>query len=127
VLIVAVVCLAGVGLLLGGYPGAALVPVMAIVLAIPGEQAIGGSAARVAGVLPWLLAGLLAAASAFGAVGEHLALSGDIGLEVSAPANTIPQVICLIVVAGLAAALLGPALERNRDQRQNWNSLQSCV
>jgi hypothetical protein len=44
-------------------------------------------------------------ASACGAVGEHLALSGDIGLEVSAPANAIPQVICLIVVGGMAAAL----------------------
>jgi hypothetical protein len=54
---------------------------------------------------PWLLAGLLMVASACGAVGEHLALSGDIGLEVSAPANAIPQVICLILVGGMAAAL----------------------
>ncbi len=119
-LVVAVVCLAGVGLILGGYPGAIMVPVAAIVFTVPAGE-------RVATIRPWLLGGLLVAASACGAVGEHLALSGDIGLEVSAPANTIPQVICLIVVAGLAGALLSPALERNRDQRQNWNSLQSCV
>jgi hypothetical protein len=44
-------------------------------------------------------------AAACGAVGEHLALSGDIGLVVSAPANAIPQVTCLIVIGGMAAAL----------------------
>jgi hypothetical protein len=54
---------------------------------------------------PWLLAGLLMLAAACGAVGEHLALSGDIGLIVSAPANAIPQVVCLIVIGGMAAAL----------------------
>jgi arabinofuranan 3-O-arabinosyltransferase len=94
----AAVILAGAGLVLGGYPGALLVPAAAFAfgfLARTRHQEAG----------PWLLASLLLVASACGAVGEHLALSGDIGLEVSAPANAIPQVICLIVVGGMAAAL----------------------
>jgi hypothetical protein len=104
--------LAGAGLVLGGYPGAILVPFSALVFSIParGWRVLSS---------PWVLAGLLFAASACGAVGEHLALSGDIGLVVSAPANAIPQVICLIVVGGLAAALLRPAAEPNRDRQQN--------
>jgi hypothetical protein len=92
------VVLAGAGLVLGGYPGALLVP--AATFAFLG---LAGTRHRETG--PWLLAGLLLVASACGAVGEHLALSGDIGLVVSAPANAIPQVICLIVVGGMAAAL----------------------
>jgi arabinofuranan 3-O-arabinosyltransferase len=103
--------LAGVGLGLGGYPGAVLVPAATLVFSIPARRWVLSS--------PWVLAGLLFAASACGAVGEHLALSGDIGLVVSAPANAIPQVICLIVVGGLAAALLRPAAEPNRDQQPN--------
>jgi hypothetical protein len=94
----AAVILAGAGLVLGGYPGTLLVPAAAFAfgfLARTRRQEAG----------PWLLASLLLVASACGAVGEHLALSGDIGLEVSAPANAIPQVICLIVVGGMAAAL----------------------
>jgi len=94
----AAVVLAGAGLVLGGYPGALLVPAAAF--------AFGGLArTRRQETGPWLLASLLLVASACGAVGEHLALSGDIGLEVSAPANAIPQVICLIVVGGMASAL----------------------
>ncbi len=97
-LIAAAVVLAGAGLVLGGYPGALLVPAAAF--------AFGGLArTRHRETGPWLLAGLLLVASACGAVGEHLALSGDIGLVVSAPANAIPQVICLIVIGGMAAAL----------------------
>jgi len=94
--------LAGAGLLLGGYPGAVLVPAAA--LTFMGMARNGRRAQDV----PWLLAGLLVVASACGAVGEHLALSGDTGLVVSAPANAIPQVICLIVIGGLAAALIRP-------------------
>ena len=79
-------------------PGALLVPAATFAFA-------GLARTRHQETGPWLLAGLLLVASACGAVGEHLALSGDIGLEVSAPANAIPQVICLIVVGGMAAAL----------------------
>jgi hypothetical protein len=94
----AAVVLAGAGLLLGGYPGALLVPAAAF-----GFAGLARTRRRETG--PWLLAGLLMLAAACGAVGEHLALSGDIGLIVSAPANAIPQVVCLIVIGGMAAAL----------------------
>ena len=102
--------LAGAGLVLGGYPGAALVPAAALVFMNLGRRAPS---------VPWLLAGLLVVASACGAIGEHLALSGDIGLIVSAPANAIPQVICLIVVGGLAAALIRPAPAGHPDQAED--------
>jgi arabinofuranan 3-O-arabinosyltransferase len=94
----AAVVLAGAGLVLGGYPGALLVPAATFAFAWLAGTRHGETG-------PWLLAGLLLVASACGAVGEHLALSGDIGLVVSAPANAIPQVICLIVVAGMVAAV----------------------
>jgi arabinofuranan 3-O-arabinosyltransferase len=94
----AVVILAGAGLVLGGYPGALLVPAATFAFA-------GLARTRRRDTGPWLLAGLLMLAAACGAVGEHLALSGDIGLVVSAPANAIPQVTCLIVIGGMAAAL----------------------
>ena len=90
--------LAGTGMVLGGYPGALLVPAATVAFA-------GLARTRRRETAPWLLAGLLLLASACGAVGEHLALSGDIGLIVSAPANAIPQVVCLIVIGGMAAAL----------------------
>jgi len=105
--------LAGTGLVLGGYPGAVLVPAAALTclgLARNGRRQQD---------VPWLLASLLVVAAACGAVGEHLALSGDSGLVVSAPANAIPQVICLIVIGGMAAALIrpatGPRTEGKRD------------
>jgi hypothetical protein len=96
--VVACAVLAGAGLVLGGYPGAILVPAAALLCLHRFPRARS----------PWLLGGLLLIASACGAVGEHLALSGDIGSLVSAPANAIPQVICLIVVGGMAAALIRP-------------------
>jgi len=98
-LAVACVPLAGAGLLLGGYAGAVLLPVATVLFAAPAPRL------RIL-ASPWVLAGLLAAAAVSGAVGEHLLLSGDSGAVVSAPANAIPQVICLIVIAGLAAALI---------------------
>jgi hypothetical protein len=49
-----------------------------------------------------------------GAIGQHLVLSGDAGPLVSATANVIPQVICLVVVGGLTAALLRTALGRGK-------------
>ena len=91
--------LAVLGLLLGGYPGAIIVPAVTAGLCVPprGWRAVP---------LPWLLGGLLIVASVVGAVGEHLSLSGEVGLLVSAPANAIPQIICLIAVGGMAAALI---------------------
>src|SRR5262249_39298655 len=61
------------GLWLGGYPGAVLLPVaVGVFLGVS-----RGSRGRLAG--PWLLAGLMLAAAAAGAVGQHLVLSGDNG------------------------------------------------
>ena len=113
--------LAAVGLVLGGYPGAVLLPIVTGLLRLrlrrrsPGrhgrDQWDWESAGR-----PLLLGGLLAVASAIGAVGEHLVYSGDSGLTVTVTANAIPQFICLFVVGGLAAACLqgddGPAAPR---------------
>jgi arabinofuranan 3-O-arabinosyltransferase len=96
------VCLAGLGLVLGGYPGAVLVPAAAV--------AFGGWR-RLAGWRGWLAAGLFVVASAVGAAGEHMVFSGDGGLLVTALSNAVPQVICLIVVGALAAALLAAPRE----------------
>jgi len=90
--------LVAAGVVLGGYPGAILVP------------AVAGALYFLAG--PRVLGGLFAVALIVGAIGEHLVFSGATGPFVTAAANTIPQVICLIVVGGLAAALLCPARGR---------------
>ncbi|MGH3248212.1 MAG: alpha-(1-_3)-arabinofuranosyltransferase domain-containing protein, partial [Trebonia sp.] len=97
-------CLATAGLVLGGYPGALLVPAAAGVLCVtgPGRRAASD---------PRLLSGLFAVALVAGATGQHLASAGQAGPLVSALANAIPQISCLIVVGGLAAALLRARLE----------------
>jgi arabinofuranan 3-O-arabinosyltransferase len=97
-------CLAAAGLVLGGYPGALLVPAVAGVLCLPGPG-------RRAASDPRLLSGFFAAALAVGAIGQHLASAGQAGPLVSTLANAIPQVICLVVVGGIAAALLRARLE----------------
>jgi arabinofuranan 3-O-arabinosyltransferase len=97
------VSLAAAGLVLGGYPGAVLLPAVTGVLRIPARGWRVLSA-------PQLLGALFVGASVVGAVGEHLVYSGATGPIVSAAANAIPQVICLIVVGGLAAALCRPAM-----------------
>ena len=90
--------LVAAGVVLGGYPGAILVP------------AVAGALYFLAG--PRVLGGLFVVALIVGVIGEHLVFSGATGPFVTAAANTIPQVICLIVVGGLAAALLCPARGR---------------
>ena len=101
------VLLAVVGLVLGGYLGAVVVPAVAGVRCVcvppPGWRVLRD---------PWLLGGIFAVALVVGVIGQHLVLSGDAGPLVSATANAIPQVICLVVVGGLAAALLRSALRR---------------
>jgi hypothetical protein len=62
---------------------------------------------------PWLLGGVFAVALVVGVIGQHLVLSGYAGPFVSALANAIPQLICLVVVGGLTAALLRTALRRD--------------
>jgi arabinofuranan 3-O-arabinosyltransferase len=55
-----------------------------------------------------LLTGLLVVAAACGATGEHLLLAGHSGLLVTALSDAIPQVICLVIVGRLMAALILP-------------------
>jgi arabinofuranan 3-O-arabinosyltransferase len=103
--------LAAAGLVLGGYPGAVLLPVVTGLLRFCSRGRPRGRHSRDHrdwdnAVRPLLLGGLLAVASAIGAVGEHMVYFGDSGLAVTATADAIPQVICLLVVGGLAAACL---------------------
>jgi arabinofuranan 3-O-arabinosyltransferase len=98
--------LAGVGVLIGGYPGAIVLPVATVILLwMPGA----GSRAR-----PLLIGGLFVVAAVAGAIGENLVYSGDTGPVVTLASNGIPQVACLLVIAGLIAAGLarpGPETE----------------
>jgi hypothetical protein len=112
VAVIACLSLAAAGLLLGGYPGAVLLPVVTGLLSFPprGWQGRGWqdwSASR----RPLLVGGLFAVASVIGAVGEHLLYSGDGGPLVTATVGLIPQVICLLVIGGLAAACLDSYLD----------------
>jgi hypothetical protein len=90
------------GLWLGGYLGAVLLPVaVGVFLGIS-----RGSRGRLAG--PWLVAGLMLAAAAAGAVGQRLVVSGDNGTVELWLADGIPQVICLLIVGWLTAVLIRP-------------------
>jgi hypothetical protein len=55
---------------------------------------------------PWVLAGLMLVVSVVGAVGEHVLLAGNSGFVVTGLVNAIPQVICLVVIGRLMAALI---------------------
>jgi len=96
------------GLWLGGYPGAVLLPVAVGVFV----GVSWGSRGRLAG--PWLVAGLMLAAAAADAMGQHLVLSGDNGPVALWLADGIPQVICLLIIGWLAAALIRPGLGQGR-------------
>jgi hypothetical protein len=90
------------GLWLGGYPGAVLFPVAVGVF-------LGFSRGSRRGMVdPWLVAGLMLAASAAGAVGEHLVLGGGSGPVALWLADGIPQIICLLIIGRLTAALIRP-------------------
>jgi arabinofuranan 3-O-arabinosyltransferase len=94
------------GFWLGGFPGAV------IVLAATGLFTAAFSyrhAHRIWLELcrPWLLAALILAATISGVAGEQiLATSGTTSPLVTTLSNTAPQIICLVAVARLAAALL---------------------
>jgi hypothetical protein len=95
------VSLAGTGLVLGGYPGAILLPAASglFLVRVRGRRVPSG---------PWLLGGLFGGTAVIGAIGEHLIFSGDSGRLVAALSNVVPQVSCLIVIAGLVAAACQP-------------------
>jgi arabinofuranan 3-O-arabinosyltransferase len=92
------VVLAVSGLLLGGYPGTIALPVLTAVfmLQVRGRRLTPG---------PALLGGLFFAAAVIGAIGQHMVYAGESGPIVTAAYNAAPQVICLIVLAVLAASL----------------------
>jgi len=94
----AVPALTVAGLLLGGYPGAVLLPAATalFLVRIRGRGIFPG---------PRLLAGLFAAVAVTGAVGEQMIVSGSSGHLVTTLSNVIPQAGCLVVIAGLAAGL----------------------
>jgi arabinofuranan 3-O-arabinosyltransferase len=98
--------LALAGLWLGGYPGAVILPVaVGVFLGVS-----RGSRGRLAD--PWLVAGLMLAAAAADAVGEHLVLGGDNGTVALWLGDGIPQIICLLIIGRLAAELIGPGLDQ---------------
>jgi arabinofuranan 3-O-arabinosyltransferase len=97
------------GFWLAGYPGAAIVPAATALFAVAARRADRN---RLWSGLssPWLLAGLTVAASAVAAAGQHILFAGASGLVVTVLDNAAPQVICLLIVARLAAALLLPPI-----------------
>ena len=104
------------GLWLGGYPGAVIVPAATGLFLLSNADFLVLADGRSAlGRLwrPRVLAGLLLAASICGAAGEHLQQAGNSGLIVPALLSGVPQIIGLIIVGRLAAALIlslpGPA------------------
>ncbi len=121
--------LAFAGLWLGGYPGALILPVATAGFLAAGPRS-RASRVRPPGLRvrrpgpwlrppgpsrsgswitsPWLVAGLLLAATVAGVAGEHLVLSGDDGPVALWLVDGVPQVICLVIIARLAAALIGP-------------------
>jgi arabinofuranan 3-O-arabinosyltransferase len=95
------------GIWLGGYPGAViLAAATGLFLAAISYQRRHRFWRELC--QPWVLAGLLLAAAACAADGERLLLAGDSGPLVTGLQNAMPQVICLIGVGRLVAALILP-------------------
>ncbi|HEY2307414.1 MAG TPA: alpha-(1-_3)-arabinofuranosyltransferase family protein [Streptosporangiaceae bacterium] len=100
----AIGCLLLAGLWLGGYPGAVILTAATALFAVADSYRRAHWAwyqlSR-----PWVVAVLLLAAAACGAVGGQLLLAGATGPLAQALVSTAPQVICLAVVGRMAAAL----------------------
>jgi hypothetical protein len=100
------------GLWVGGYVGAVLLPLLTLGFGV----ALGlRHSSRVARRLtePLVTAGLLVVAAASHAVGVQLTYLAGAGNLVKVLAGMIPQLACLVIVGRLAAALLS----RANDQR----------
>ncbi len=95
------------GFWLGGYPGAVILPAATGLFMVAASYRRSGRY-WVELSRPRVLTGLLLAASACAATGEHLLLAGNSGLLVTGLSSAVPQVICLLVVGRLAAALILP-------------------
>ena len=97
------------GLWLGGYPGAVIVPAATCLFLVSnGDFLVLADGRSALGRLwrPRVLASLLIGASICGAVGVHLQQAGGSGVVVTALLNGVPQIIGLIIVGRLAAALI---------------------
>jgi arabinofuranan 3-O-arabinosyltransferase len=93
------------GLWVGGYPGAALLPALTIAfLAAMARREESGLARAAAD--PWVITVLLAVAACCGAVGNQLFTHGIGGAPLTAVAGLTPELCCLVVVGRLAAALM---------------------
>jgi len=105
--LVAGILLPTAGLWLAGYPGAVIVPAAAALFAVAARRA---GQNRFWSVLfrPWLAAGLMLAAATAAAAGQHQLLAGSSDGIVTAFDTTVPQFICLLIVARLAVGLLPP-------------------
>ena len=57
---------------------------------------------------PWLVTAALLAAAGFCAFGENLRQTAHTGAVVTSLWNTVPEVICLVIVARLITALVLP-------------------
>jgi len=95
------------GFWLGGYPGAAIL-IAATWLFMAAASYRRSRPVWLELSRPRLLTGLLLAALACGAVGERLLWAGGSGLVVTWLWNAVPQIICLVIVGRLAAALILP-------------------
>jgi len=93
------------GLWLGGYPGAAILTIATglfmAAFSYRHRHRLWLELSR-----PWIVAGLLLAAAASAVIGQRLLDSGTSGTLVTALTNTAPQIICLTIIARLAAALI---------------------
>ncbi len=105
--------LAAAGFWFGGYPGAAILPVATLVFLIStgyrgGPSPSGLRRCWLELLRPRVLVALLLVASACSAAGERLMLADHAHPVASALASGIPQVICLVIVGRLVAALIIP-------------------
>jgi arabinofuranan 3-O-arabinosyltransferase len=98
------------GLWVAGYPGAVLLPAATLVFVAAGRRAAAdarGPGVAVSRVLysRWLVAALVVVAAAGSAAGTRLLDTGGLTTAVT---NSGPQLLCLVVVARIAAALERP-------------------
>jgi arabinofuranan 3-O-arabinosyltransferase len=101
VAVIGLVLAAFVGLWIGGYTTALLIPAGTAVFLAAAESGSGSRFARLL-ASPWLVAGLLAAASVSAILGSRLTGGPGSLLE-----HSLPQLLCFAIVARLIAALLG--------------------
>jgi arabinofuranan 3-O-arabinosyltransferase len=99
------------GLWVGGYVGAVLLPLLTLGFGVAlGLRRSSNLAQRL--TEPLVTAGLLVAAAVSHAVGVLLTYHADSGNLVKVLSDTIPQLACLVIIGRLAAALLSRASDQ---------------